>query len=85
MELLKSKIVKGSLLKPFDTDIKRQTFLTTDASECGIGAVLEQRQDDGEVSPICFWSLRLRSYERNYSISEKEALACVSAMNKFRK
>ena len=52
-----------------------------------MGAVLEQEvvgKSPMERRPIFYWSSSFRDYEKNYSISEKEALACVSAMNKFR-
>ncbi len=35
--------------------------------------------------PNSYWSSKLRSYEKNYSISEKEALACISGMLHFKK
>ena len=47
-------------------------------------AVLEQLQDDGERKPVIYWSSAFLAYERNYSMPEKEALAYVSAINKFR-
>ena len=52
-----------------------------------MGAVLEQEavgKSPMERRPIFYWSSIFRDYEKNYSISEKEALACVSAINKFR-
>ena len=55
------------------------------ASDFGIGAVLEQEQKNGERRPVRYWSSQFRSYEKNYSVSEKEALACIAVMQKFRK
>ena len=52
-----------------------------------MGAVLEQESgenDSKECRPIFYWSSSFRDYEKNYSISEKEVLACVAAVNKFR-
>ena len=82
---IKSEICRSETLAYFDTSSKVKTYLTTDASEEGLGAVLEQEQADGIIKPVTYWSSKLRKYEKNYSISEKEALAAVSAMNKFRK
>ena len=52
-----------------------------------MGAVLEQDSGEAEKKqrrPIFYRSSSFRDYEKNNSISEKEALACVAGMNKFR-
>ena len=85
LDEIKSEIARGEVLAQFETSGSCETFLTTDASEVGIGAVLEQRQQNGIIKPVSYWSSKLRKYELNYSISEKEALACVAAMKKFQK
>ena len=82
---IKEAITRGDTLAPFETSSLMKTYLTTDASDVGIGAVLEQEQLDGGIKPVLYWSSKLRKYERNYSVSEKEALACVTAMEKCRK
>ena len=64
-----------------------KTYLTGDDSEVGMSAVLEQKtvgKSPTERRPIFYWSSTFRDYDRNYSISVKEALVCVSAMKKFR-
>jgi hypothetical protein len=38
------------------------------------GAVLAQKQDDGLVRTIAFASRSLQSHERNYGVTELEAL-----------
>jgi hypothetical protein len=53
--------------------------LQTDASDCAVGAVLSQKQDDGSERPIAFWSHKLNKAEFNYSATEKELLAIVLA------
>ena len=53
------------------------TFVTTDASNFGIGGPLSQVQNGREV-PIAFGSHTLSQTERNYSASERECkLACI--------
>lgn len=58
-------------------------ILTTDASNYALGAVLSQKQD-GTERPIAFASRTLNNTELNYCTTEKEALAIMWAINKFK-
>lgn len=59
---------------------RTDTFVvTTDASNCGLGAVLEQ---GGKV--IAFKSRALSASEKNYSTIQKECLALLYALKEFR-
>ena len=60
-----------------------ETRLTTDASPVGLGAILEQRQVDGEFRPIAYASRSLSDVERRYSQTEKEGLGIVWGCEKF--
>lgn len=57
--------------------------LTTDASNYALGAVLSQVIDRIE-KPIAFASRTLNKTESNYSTTEKEALAIIWAVTKFK-
>ena len=57
--------------------------LETDASGYGVGAVLSQ-QVNKQWKPIAYFSKHLSSTERNYSTSERELLAIVLAIEKFK-
>ena len=62
-------------------NFSRDFLLETDASGVGLGAVLSQSQGDKTIRPISFAS---RPHERNYGISELEALGVVWAVRHFR-
>ncbi|XP_064467809.1 uncharacterized protein LOC135378652 [Ornithodoros turicata] len=63
-------------------DLNRPFVMQTDASDYGLGAVLLQ-QHEGELRPVAFASRTLTSPERNYTVTEKECLAIMFALNKF--
>lgn len=56
----------------------------TDASGEGLGAVLEQQQEDGKAHPIAYASWTLSKHESRYGITELEALGVVWALKHFR-
>ena len=58
-------------------------MLETDASKEGLGAVLTQRHEDNTVHPIAYASRSLQPHEKNYGISELEALGVVWAVRHF--
>ncbi|UYV83464.1 K02A2.6-like [Cordylochernes scorpioides] len=60
------------------------SFVYCDASTQGIAGVLKQVHPDGNIYPVQNYSRALRSYERNYTISELECLAIVECVDKFR-
>ena len=64
-------------------DFDKTFKLETDASNCGLGAVLSQ-QHEKTWRPIAFWSKHLNQSERNYSTIEREAYAIVLAVEHFR-
>jgi transposase InsO family protein len=57
--------------------------LFTDACAKGIGAVLTQQGDDGYFHPVFFLSKGLSPAERNYAITDLEALAVVHALKRL--
>ena len=78
---LKRELTSSQVLAHFDLEL--QTQVTTDASGVAIGAVLSQTQHDGSERPVAFASRTLTSTERAYSVSEREALACIWACERW--
>ena len=58
---------------------ERTTVVRADSSSYGLGAVLRQKDDNGNLKPIAFASRMLTSSEQSYSQTEKERLASVGA------
>ena len=57
--------------------------METDASGHAIGGVLSQEQEE-KWKPIAFLSRTMQPAERNYEIYDKELLAIVDALTKWR-
>ena len=55
-----------------------------DASDIAISAILTQLGDDGMDYPIVYSSRKINKVERNYSMTEREALGMVFALQKYR-
>ena len=80
-EALKILLSKEPVLACFS--LNAPTFVVTDASPVGLGAILMQEQKDGERKPVAYISKTLTEVERRYSQIEREALAIVWAVERF--
>ena len=81
---LKSLLVTAPVLAYPQFGPNHSFILETDASGCGLGAVLSQEQPDGKLHPIAYASRSLHNHERNYAISELETLGLVWSVKHFR-
>ncbi|KAJ8346671.1 hypothetical protein SKAU_G00280720 [Synaphobranchus kaupii] len=77
---LKSQLTSPPVLAHFD--LESPTFVTCDASNTSVGAVLSQLQQ-GVERPVAFASRSLTPAEQKYSVGEREALACVWACERW--
>lgn len=76
---LKEALISPPILQYPDYD--KPFLLLTDASNEAIGHILAQKYD-GKYLPIKYGGRTLNSAEKNYGVSEKEALALVHAIGK---
>ena len=65
-------------------NIARPFYIKTDASNFAIGGVLTQKDDEGRERVIAYASRTLAKAEANWSASEKECLALVWSVDRFK-
>jgi RNase H-like domain found in reverse transcriptase/Reverse transcriptase (RNA-dependent DNA polymerase)/Integrase zinc binding domain/Chromo (CHRromatin Organisation MOdifier) domain/Integrase core domain len=65
-------------------DDEKQTWVHADASDYAIGAEISQKDSQGRRRPVLFYSRKLLPAEMNYTTADKEMLAIVQTMRKFR-
>jgi transposase InsO family protein len=75
--MLKDKLCSAPVLRIPDEE--SPFTVTVDACDQGLGALLEQ-----QGQPVAYESRAIRSAERNYPVHEKELLAIVYALTKWR-
>ncbi|TMC24502.1 MAG: hypothetical protein E6J34_00380, partial [Chloroflexi bacterium] len=80
-QLLKEHMSRAPVLCIPDPNLA--FVVTTDASDFAVGAVLTQDQGQGP-QPVAFISRKMNSHERNYAAHEKETLAIMHALKKWR-
>lgn len=78
---IKEKLISAPILNCPNYDLP--FFVQTDASAFGLGAVLTQQSADGEYV-ISYASRTLTKSERNLTVTEKECLAVIFGIEKFR-
>ena len=80
-ESIKVKLCSAPVLMVFDSDL--EVVVETDASDFGMGAVLQQVTKDG-MKPVAFESKKFNSAKINYPVHEKELFAIVMALKTWR-
>lgn len=77
-EEIKDYLCKSPVLAIFDPN--RPTFLFTDASGLGVGAILKQVQDDEELHPVAYFSKKLSHSQKKRKAIYLECLAIKEAI-----
>ena len=81
------KLLKGMLVSVDNVlilpDYEQSFRVEADASKFGVGGVLSQ-QRDGQWKPVAYFSKHLSKTESNYSASEREMLAIVLSVERFK-
>jgi hypothetical protein len=85
-EAIKSLVVSHECLTVIDhtTPGDNKIFVTCDASDLRTGAVLSWGRDWATARPVTFDSMQLNNAQKNYPVHEKEMLAIVRALKKWR-
>jgi hypothetical protein len=79
---IKEAILEEPILAMPDPD--REFEVETDASDFAIGGQLGQRDSEGRLHPIAFFSKKLNGPELNYQIHDKELMAIIEAFKEWK-
>jgi hypothetical protein len=78
---MKQRLTSAPILQlPDET---KPLLITTDASNCAVGAMLSQMAEDGSERPVAFESKKLNDAQINYPTYEKELYAIIYALEKW--
>lgn len=81
-EDLKQQLVNAPVLSP--PDWTKYFHVTIDTSGWCVGAILWQHDVQQKESPVYYASRQMSSAERNYTTTEREALAVIYSCKKFK-
>jgi len=85
-ETIKEIVVSRECLTTIDHSMMpgQKIFVTTDASQSATGAILSFGKDWETARPVAFESMTLKGAELNYPVHEKELLAILRALRKWK-
>jgi hypothetical protein len=81
-DTLKQQFITAPILKWFDEG--KEIIIETDASDFVVAAILSQRDSEGVLHPIAYFSKKMSVEECNYEIYDKELLAIIRAFEEWR-
>lgn len=80
-EKLKQYLTSTEVIAYYNQDA--ETHLVVDGSKYGVGAILNQKQPNGDIRPVAYASRTLTPVERRYTQSEQGALAVLFGNTKI--
>jgi hypothetical protein len=80
-ETLKQRLTSADVMSYYNQNA--ETNIIVDGSPFGLGAILNQKQSDGNFKPVAYASRTLSPVERRYSQTEREALSVYWAIKRF--
>ena len=81
-ETLKQCLISSEVIAYYNQEAETQ--LIVGGSSYGLGAILNQKQSNGEFKPVAYASRTLNPVERRYSQTERESLAILWAIQRFK-
>jgi hypothetical protein len=81
-ETLKQAFTTAPILRHFDPELP--IIVEADSSDYVTAGVLSQKDEQGELRPVAYFSKRLNPAECNYEIYDKELLAIVRCFEQWR-
>lgn len=81
-QIMKKMLIVSPILQPPNWEIPFHIFM--DASDIIVGVVLMQDKICGWFLPIYYTSRMLKPAEQNYTVTKREALGMIFALEKFR-
>lgn len=81
-QIIKDILTQSPVLKIYNP--VAETEVHTDASSVGLGAILLQKDEDGKLHPVAYYSWRTSPDESKYHSYDLETLAVVQALKHFR-
>lgn len=81
-KFLKNALISAPILS--NPDFAKPFYIQCDASTSGVGGVLYQIDNDGNENVLYYYSQKLNSAQKNYSITELECMAAIICVKKFR-
>ena len=76
--MLKKRFTEEPILTHYNLD--KEVILETDVSDYAIGACISQKDLNGKLRPIAYFSKKLSLAKLNYDVYNKELLAIVRAI-----
>ncbi len=78
------KVLMTSSPVLFIANFEQPFFIFVDASDVAVASILMQQDKDKLFHPVSYYSKKLNAAQRNYSATDKEALALVLSVRAFR-